>query len=288
MQKTLLDAQILFTESLKAAGKANATVIAYSKDIEQLVTFVTKKGKTDVDEVSSDDIDEFKALLNKQRYTGKSISRKINSIKAFFRYLISQGMITSNPAEIITHPKYEQSPPRVLSKIEYRALRDACRGDARMSAVVEILLQTGMRISELAALQMGDVDFERNIIVIQAQNSRGARKVPLNIAAKNSLTEYLQVRPRAREKTVFLTKTCRPFLVRNIRTAIDRYFRLAGIKGSKVNDLRHTFIVEQLKAGTPLVYVSQLVGHKRITTTEKYLKLIEAPEMEPNIQIEEL
>ncbi len=105
MQKTLLDAQILFTESLKAAGKANATVIAYSKDIEQLVTFVTKKGKTDVDEVSSDDIDEFKALLNKQRYTGKSISRKINSIKAFFRYLISQGMITSNPAEIITHPK---------------------------------------------------------------------------------------------------------------------------------------------------------------------------------------
>ena len=167
MKKTFLDAQILFTESLKAAGKANATVIAYSKDIEQLVTFVTKKGKTDVDEVSSDDIDEFKALLNKQRYTGKSISRKINSIKAFFRYLISQGMITSNPAEIITHPKYEQSPPRVLSKIEYRALRDACRGDARMSAVVEILLQTGMRISELAALQMGDVDFERNIIVIQ-------------------------------------------------------------------------------------------------------------------------
>jgi len=288
MQKTLLDAQALFTENLKESGKANATVIAYSKDIEQLVTFVAKKGKADIDEVTSDDIDEFKALLNKQRYTGKSISRKINSIKAFFRFLISKGMISSNPAEIISHPKYEQSPPRVLSKIEYRALRDACRGDARMSAVVEVLLQTGMRISELAALQMGDVDFERNIIVIQAQNSRGARKVPLNVAAKTSVTEYLQERPRAREKTVFLTKTCRPFLVRNIRTAIDRYFRLAGIKGSKVNDLRHTFIVEQLKAGTPLVYVSQLVGHKRITTTEKYLKLIEAPEMEPNIQIEEL
>ncbi|MCB9813346.1 MAG: tyrosine-type recombinase/integrase [Pseudomonadales bacterium] len=288
MQVTLLDAQALFTEKLKESGKANATIIAYSKDIEQLVAFVTKKGKSEVDEVTSDDIDEFKALLNKQRYTGKSISRKINSIKAFFRFLVSQGSITSNPADIITHPKYEQSPPRVLSKIEYRALRDACRGDARMSAVVEVLLQTGMRISELAALQMIDVDFERNIIIIQAQNSRGARKVPLNVAAKSAITDYLQVRPRAREKTVFLTKTCRPFLVRNIRTAIDRYFRLAGIKEAKVNDLRHTFIVEQLKAGTPLVYVSQLVGHKRITTTEKYLKLIEAPEMEPNIQIEEL
>ena len=288
MSKTLLDAHALFTDSLKKAGKANATVIAYSKDVEQLVDFVTKLGKTQIDEVVSEDIDEFKVLLNKQRYTGKSISRKINSIKAFFRFLVGEGEISSNPAEVISHPKYDQAPPRVLSKVEYRALRDACRGDVRMSAVVEILLQTGMRISELAALQLSDIDFERNVIAIQAQNSRGARKVPLNSAAKSAITDYIQVRPRAREKTVFLTKTCRPFLVRNIRTAIDRYFRLAGIKGAKVNDLRHTFIVEQLRAGTPLVYVSQLVGHKRITTTEKYLKLIEAPEMEPTIQIEEL
>ncbi len=288
MQKTLSDAHALFTQSLKDAGKAHATVIAYSKDIEQLVEFVGKKGKANVDEVSDIDINEFKDLLKKQRYTGKSISRKINSIKAFFRFLIGQGLISDNPAEVITHPKYELTPPRVLSRVEYRALRDACRGDARMYAVVEILLQTGMRISELAALQLPDVDFDRNVIVIKAQNSREARKVPLNDAAKNALMDYLQVRPRAREKTVFLTKTCRPFLVRNIRTAIDRYFRLAGIKEAKVNDLRHTFIVEQLKAGTPLVYVSQLVGHKRITTTEKYLKLIDAPEMTPNIQIEEL
>ena len=288
MQKTLLDAQVLFTQNLKKAGKANATVIAYSKDIEQLVQEVAKKGKTQVDEVLSEDIDDFKAVLSKQRYTGKSISRKINSIKSFFRFLIAEGQISANPAEVVSYPKYDQSPPRILSKLEYRALRDACRSDARMSAVVEVLLQTGMRISELASLQVNDVDFERDIIVIQPQNSRGARKVPMNQAAKNSLTDYLQVRPRAREKTMFLTKTCRPFLVRNIRTAIDRYFRLAGIKGAKVNDLRHTFIIEQLKAGTPLVYVSQLVGHKRITTTEKYLKLIEAPEMEPTIQIEEL
>lgn len=288
MQKTLSDAHALFTQHLKDSGKANATVIAYSKDIEQLVEFVGKKGKGNIDEVSDTDINEFKELLKKQRYTGKSISRKINSIKAFFRFCISQGMISENPADVITHPKYEITPPRVLSRIEYRALRDACRGDARMYAVVELLLQTGMRISELASLQMSEVDFDRNVLIIKAQNSRDARKVPLNEAGKNALMDYLQVRPRAREKTVFLTKTCRPFLVRNIRTAIDRYFRLAGIKEAKVNDLRHTFIVEQLKAGTPLVYVSQLVGHKRITTTEKYLKLIEAPDMTPNIQIEEL
>jgi site-specific recombinase XerD len=288
MQPTLTDTRVQFDQHLRDSGKASATIIAYSKDIEQLAEYVTKKAKNLVTEVSSEDIDEFKELLKKQRYTSKSISRKINSIKAYFRFLIGLEVISDNPAEIIAHPKFDQSPPRILSKLEYRALRDACRGDARMSAIVELLLQTGMRISELASLQLSEVDLERNIIYIKAQNSRSARKVPMNAAAKQALTDYLKIRPRAREKTVFLTKTCRPFLVRNIRTAIDRYFRLAGIKDAKVNDLRHTFIVEQLKAGTPLVYISQLVGHKRITTTEKYLKLIEAPDMNPSVQIEEL
>ncbi|NCN06863.1 MAG: tyrosine-type recombinase/integrase [Candidatus Pacebacteria bacterium] len=277
-----------FVAHLESTGKARATVIAYSKDIEQLIEFEEKKERILVTDVISDDINEFKELLKKQRYTGKSISRKINSIKAFFRYVSSIDSSIDNPAEQVSHPKYDQNPPRVLSKLEYRALRDACRADARMYAVVELLLQTGMRISELAALELSDVDFDRNVITIRPQNSRGSRRLPLNQAAKHALMEYLQMRPRAREKALFLTKTCRPFLVRNIRTAIDRYFRMAGIRGAKVNDLRHTFIVEQLKAGTPLVYVSQLVGHKRITTTEKYLKLIETPDMEPNIRIEEL
>lgn len=288
MQTTLTDAHSLFVENLKSSGKANATIIAYSKDIEQLTDYVGKNGKLHIDEVASNDITDFTDLLKKQRYTGKSISRKINSIKSFFRFLVSKGVVSQDPASVVAHPKYEQSPPRVLSRVEYRALRDACRGDARMSAIVELLLQTGMRISELAELQLGDVDLDKKVMAIRAQNSRGARKVPLNDAARNALMDYLDVRPRAREKTVFLTKTCRPFLVRNIRTAIDRYFRLAGIKGAKVNDLRHTFIIEQLKAGTPLVYVSQLVGHKRITTTEKYHNMIEAPEKEPEIKIEEL
>ena len=289
MQQTVLvDAHVKFEKSLREKGKANATVIAYSKDIEQLVQFVGDKGKTLVAEVTTDDIDSFKSDLKQKRYTSKSVSRKINSIKSFFRYLIGEGIVDVNPAEAITHPKIDQAPPRVLARLEYRALRDACRGDARVFAIVELLLQTGMRISELAALSTEDVDLERGVLLIRAQNSREERKVPLNKAAKKSLMEYLKVRPRAKEKTVFLTKTCRPFLVRNIRTAIDRYFRLAGIKDAKVNDLRHTFIVEQLKAGTPLVYVSQLVGHKRITTTEKYLELIESPDLNPNVQIEEL
>lgn len=278
-----------FVESLQRTGRAAATIVAYAKDIEQLLEYVEREhGRTEIKDVTADDIDAFKELLRVQRYTGKSISRKINSIKSFFRFLIGEDEISSNPADVVLHPRYEQAPPRVLSKVEYRALRDACRPDARISAIVELLLQTGMRISELASLKLEDVDLERGYLVVQAQNGQEARKVPMNEAAKAAIREYMKTRPRTKETTLFLTKTCRPFLVRNIRTAIDRYFRLAGIPNGKVNDLRHTFIVEQLKAGTPLVYVSQLVGHKRITTTEKYLKLIESPDLTPMVKIEEL
>lgn len=289
MPLLLTDAHTKYEEHLQDEGKAVATITAYTKDVEQLIKFVGQEGKTQIDEVTQDDVKGFKEILKKRRYTSKSIARKLNSVKSFFRFLEGDDFLEENPAEEVQQPKYEVSLPRVLSKIEYRALRDACRNDERMRAIIELLLQTGMRISELANLKLEDVDLERNIIHIQQQKTRDARKIPLNASAKEALLNYLEVRPRAKEKTIFLTKTCRPFLVRNIRTAIDRYFRLAGIEDAKVNDLRHTFIVEQLKAGTPLVYVSQLVGHKRITTTEKYLKLVDdKPGMNPNVKIEEL
>lgn len=289
MSVTLDTAYDQYQDFLKEDGKAKATIVAYTKDVEQLAEYAKEQGKTSVDEINFEDISQFKELLKKRRYTNKSISRKINSIKSFFRYLENEDIVDKNPSDEISHPKIEQKPPRYLSKLEYRALRDACRGDARMYAIVELLLQTGMRISELSNLHLEDLDLERDVIYIRSQKSREGRKIPLNKAAKQALMDYLKVRPKAREKKIFLTKTCRPFLVRNIRSALDRYFKLAGIKNATVNDLRNTFIVEQLRAGTPLVYVSQLVGHKRITTTEKFLQLIEdQQEMIPNVEIEQL
>ena len=226
--------------------------------------------------------------LKKQDYTAKSISRKINSIKSFFRFSKTKQLVESNPAANITHPKYEVKPPRVLSKMEYRALRDACRTDRRISAIVELLLQTGIRIGELANLKIDDLNFDANNIRIRPYESHEERTIPLTKAAKQSLDEYLKERPKSREKTLFLTKTGRPFLVRNIRAAIDRYFKIAGIENAKVNDLRHTFITQQLIAGTPLVYISKLAGHKRLSTTEKYLKIINEKLDKEDVKLEEL
>jgi len=288
MSHNLTDAHRQFIKYLVDSGRSQSTVLAYGKDVEQIIEFIAPKGKQAIDELLPGDVEEFKKSLQDKRYTSKSIARKLNSVKAFFRYLIAENMATSNPAETVIHPKIAIDPPKFLSKTEYRALRDASRGDTRMFAIIELLLQTGMRISELAELRMEDIDFDRNTLFIRPQASRESRKVPLNKSAKTALQSYLQIRPKATEIIVFLTKSCRQFLVRNIRSAIDRYFRIAGIREAKVNDLRHTFIIEQLKAGTPLVYVSQLVGHKRITTTEKYLRLIEGVHTQTQVQIEEL
>ncbi len=263
-----------FKGHLTQQGRASATILAYSKDIEQLATFIGKSNKTEITQFSKEDIDAFKEDLASHSYTTKSISRKINSIKAFFAYMQSTGVISENPATTVTHPKYDIKPPRILTKLEYRALRDACREDVRMAAIVELLLQTGMRISELANLQVGDIDLAGNTITIRAYESHPERVVPLNQPVKESLEKYLTGRPKSGNTSVFITKTGNPFLIRNIRSNLDRYFRIAGIDGAKVNDLRHTFIAQQLTSGSPLVYISKLVGHKRLSTTEKYLEFI--------------
>lgn len=261
-----------FVDYLKKTGRAHATILAYSKDIEQLVEFALAKGRKTVDEIKKEDIENFLSRLSKQGYTLKSVSRKLNSIKTFFKFLKANDFVEFNPSQEIPHPKYKTKPPRILSKTEYRALRDSCRNDKRTSAIVELFLQTGIRISELANLRLSDIKDKE--LIIASLGKREERRVPLNRAAKEALERYLLIRPKTKEKRVFITKTGRPFLIRNIRTVIDRYFKAAGIKDAKVNDLRHTFIVHHLANGVPLTTISKIVGHKRLSTTEKYLEYV--------------
>ncbi len=286
MPVLLKDAHQQFTQYLESRKRARATIVAYGKDIEQLTLFLANTGKKTINEITRDELDAFLKKLASDSYTPKSISRKINSIKTFFRFLKAAGIVTSDPAIEIEHPKYEVKPPRILSKIEYRALRDACRGDVRIYAIVEIFLQTGLRIGELANLSLEDI--KETELHIAAQEGHLERNVPLNKAGKEALDRYLTVRgTTGPSKALFITKTGRPLLIRNIRTAIDRYFRIAGIEGAKVNDLRHTFIAHHLMAGTAITTLSKLVGHKRLSTTERYLELVKDQKPD-NVKLDEL
>lgn len=268
----LRDAHNQFHEFLKGKKKASATILAYGKDIDQLITFLEVLKKNHVQEVTSGDIEAFLAELHGKGYTPKSLSRKLNSTRTFYRYLKVNEMITDDPSLIVQHPKYELNPPRILSPLEYRALRDAASPDPRIYAIIEMLLQTGIRIGELANLRMEDV--AENTIRIRPYEGHPAREVPLNRRAKDALKRYLGVRPNSADDHVFITKTGKPFLVRNIRDAVERYFKKAGIDKAKINDLRHTFVAHHLRSGVSMVFLSKVLGHKRLSSTERYLQYI--------------
>jgi len=278
-----------FIKYLERNGRATATILAYNKDLDQLIEYLAVQGVTTPSTVTKTELEGFKTDLKNKQYTLKSISRKLNSVKSFFKYLVNENLVASSPASSVTHPKYDVAPPRILSPLEYRALRDACREDTRMYSIVELLLQTGLRIGELANIELQDISLEKSTLKIRAYESHEARRVPLNKTAKAAIELYVRERPKTKNTTLFITKTGNPFLIRNIRTAVNRYFRIAGIENAKVNDLRHTFIVEQLKAGLPLVELSHMVGHKRLSTTEKYLQFLNGNKSEPKkIKIAEL
>jgi len=261
-----------FVTHIKSQGKSQFTIIAYKKDLEQFAGFVTAREKTDLREVSKEDINAFIEKLLQDNYTKKSASRKLNSIRTFFRFLKNDGIITQNPSLDVVHPKYVQTEPHILTKLEYRALRDYAKDDQRTYAIVEILLQTGIRIGELANLKTNDIGDDFLHVADYGKNP--SRQVPINRAVKKAVEDYLKTRPNNQGGFLFITRTGHSLLIRNIRQIIGRCFREVGIDNSTVNDLRNTFIAHQLMNGASVEYIAKIVGHRRLSSTERFLNLI--------------
>ncbi len=266
------EAKDRFQDFLKSKNKASATILAYGKDIDQLISFLEDLKRENIHEVGSEDIQAFLTFMNTKGYTPKSVSRKLNSTRTFYRFLKINEYVTDDPSLLVKHPKYELNPPRVLSPLEYRALRDSASSDPRIYAIVEVLLQTGIRIGELANIRVEDL--KDGSLHIRPYEGHAARELPLNKRAKDALKRYQSSRPETADDHLFVTKTGKPFLVRNIRDAIERYFKKAGIENAKINDLRHTFVAHHLKNGVSMVYLSKILGHKRLSSTERYLQYI--------------
>lgn len=282
-----------FIDHLRERNRAHATILAYGKDIDQLIEFLQELERAHIAEITKEDIQAFMAKLLKEGYTPKSVSRKTNAAKTFFRFLKVNEYLADDPAVLVEHPKFETKPPRILSETEYRALRDAASSDARTYAIVELLLQTGIRIGELARLKLNDVKFGTGVkpgeLTVCAFNRHPERTIPLNQKAQKALKDYLEERPRqAKSRHLLITRTGNPLLVRNIRATLKRYLDVAGIKDATVNDLRHTFIAHHLRRGASLVLVSKIAGHRRLSTTERYLEHIEVAAKQERTELAEL
>ncbi|MFC1710380.1 tyrosine-type recombinase/integrase [Patescibacteria group bacterium] len=285
-QQTLKNLLPKFIKHLEEKGRSPSTVLAYRADLEQLIVFLEGKQKPFPDNATQELIEAFRDTLLADKYTPKTVSRKLNAVKTFFRYLMAENHISKDPSASVAHPKIEVSMPKYLSPLEYRALRDVVRDDARIASIVELILQTGMRISEVANLKIENIKPDK--VLIEAYATQVQRSIPLNASAKESIEEYKKVRPTTDSPYLFVSKNGKPLAVRNIRAAIDRYMQKADIPGYSVNDLRTTFIVENLKAGADLVLLSQVVGHKRLSTTERYLELAEIKEPGKRQTLEQL
>jgi integrase/recombinase XerD len=267
-----------FTKNLKSDGKSSSTIIAYKKDIEQFVEFIQNKN---IEEISQKDIEKFVKYQIKEKGIGmKTASRKINSIGNFFRFALHKKIVKKNPAVGIKHPESsEERLPHCLSQIEYKAIRDTASTNFRLFALIEILLQTGTKIGEISRLKLNDVTVmpEGSRFLITAYQSNPARMIDLNSKADKVLRKYMEIRKaRPNDKGyLFNTRTGKNMIIRNIRTAVNRIFKQAGVKDARVNDIRNTFICHQIENGVSLKTIAKYVGHKRTLSTEKYLEVTE-------------
>jgi len=277
----LRKAQEKFINYLNKIGRPKNTSLAYSIDIEQMVDYLESMDIYSILHVEEKMLEDFIKSLEKNSYTVKTISRKINSLKTFFKFLNTEGHSKINPSMSLKHQKAEIKAPRILNKLEYRSLRDSARNDLRTFAMIELLLQAGLRISELAEIKLSELNLEASNpkLSIPNRNSIQSREVPLNKSAVDAIKNYLNERPKVDSEYLFITKSGNAILVRNIRSTIDKYFKEAGVENAKVNDLRHTFVAFHIQNGMNLLTLSKISGHKRLTTTEKYLEYIEAPKI---------
>lgn len=263
-----------FIEHLTASGKSRSTIIAYGKDLEQLFAVLDKP----VNALQKQDL---KAALEKLKsnfdFSPKTLSRKLNSFRTFFKFLHQNGKINENIASSISHPKVASKPPRILTQPEYLALREVSRSNIRVFTMVELMLQTGIRIGELSRLKVADVELDPQggNIVVREFSTTPTRSVPLNNRAREVLVSYLNTYTEAQpDMPLFASRAGKPLIIRNIRSTIDKALVKAGVEDACVNDLRNTFIALQLKAGVALDVVSEAVGHKNKSTTQKYIDLL--------------
>lgn len=263
-----------FANHLEESGRSKSTITAYTKDLKQLHGHVGK----DLHEIDAEGIKAaVQALQDKHDFTAKTVSRKINSFRTFYNYLVENNHIADNPAKELQHPKIHAKPPRILSPMEYFALREVTRDNSRLHTMIELMLQTGLRIGEVSRLKIKHAYLDEvGHIHVEPYSTLDERKIPLNERAQKVLSEYLSdLKYENDEHPLFPTRDGNHIIIRNIRSAVDRAMTKAGIEEACVNDLRNTFIVHQLRHGVPIDTVAEVVGHKNKTTTQKYLELLD-------------
>ena len=258
------------------------TIRAYEKDLYQFMRFFRRRDppKTNPAEISSMEVREFLANLREKNYRKTTIVRKLATIRSFYKFLLKKGYVVTNPMTDIETPKVEKRLPRFLGIEEIVTLLGAPQGDSFQSsrdrAILETLYSTGLRVSELTALNVSDIDLQGGIIKARGKGSR-ERMVPIGENATEKLTRYLDVRSKILRinsddsDALFLNRFGDRLSSRSIRKILDKYIRQTGLdERTSPHTLRHSFATHLLNQGANLRIVQELLGHKHLSTTQIY------------------
>lgn len=274
-----------FLEMMSAERGASAnTLEAYGRDVEEFLTYC---GGMALKEISRDDVGDFVQYLGRVGRSPKTVARKLSAVREFFKFLYTEKDIKDNPAADVLTPKQEKPLPKFLSEDEIKRLIAAakeCSGPKgrQMTAMLELMYASGLRVSELVSLPENCINFDRRQVFVRGKGSK-ERFVPVAPAAIQAVFDYLEqrdcfIREGRRSIWLFPSKSSRSGHISR-----DTFFKRlkelavkAGIYPSRVTPhvLRHSFATHLLNHNADLRSVQKMLGHESINTTEIYTHIL--------------
>lgn len=249
------------------------TIENYSVDLKDFSRFL---GEAAIEQTDYLSLRKYLATLKEHNLKSRTIYRRISCLRSFFKFLTSEGYVKTNPVLSLSSPKQEKHLPSFLTEEEMIKLVEAPQGKDERSlrdrAILETFYSTGMRISELVALRLDDVDFIGAVIKAKGKGKK-ERLVPIGEKALAAIKDYIDKRKK-KSDDIFLNKNGKRISDRGVRDIVSKYIRLASLRqGISPHTFRHSFATHLLNRGADLRSVQELLGHANLSTTQIYTHL---------------
>ena len=272
-----------YEEYLRDVKKSSAnTLSSYLRDIRQLGDYLGSHTEVGYDTATSLELSDYVSYLKSEGKSVATVSRAIASVKSFYSFLLNEGIVRSNPSEVLVPDKTTQKLPQILTSKEVELLLEQPECvDAkgyRDRAMLELLYATGIRVSELINLDIYDLNLSAGIVTCHGRDHD--RAIPLYHAAIKALSEYTEfIRPRMianpEEKALFVNVSGERMSRQGFWKLIKHYQQTAGIeKEITPHTLRHSFAAHLLENGADLRSIQEMLGHSDISSTQVYAQLV--------------
>jgi integrase/recombinase XerC len=272
LEKALED----FLRAMEGKNRSEATIRAYRTDVLQFIIWLRQNDLTITNpaHVGKIDITEYLAFLAERRVSGVSRARKVAALREYFKFCLDHEIIQKSPAATIAVPKKEKPSRTYLVPGEYNKMLSLAALNVRDFAILQVFLQTGVRVSELVALKVDDIDFAQRTLMVRAGKGMVSRTIELEKKAIQAIRNYLARRPHTTYEELFLNRDDAPFSERGIRKLVVKYRLTAGItKKASCHSLRHTFATYKATRGVSAYQLQEWLGHARLDTTQIYVHL---------------